>query len=115
MKSPSQITHPSYSLIIIPMPLTAVSNCVSDLLAKTFKSPVSFAWLSSEIAPSVSFLVCKTEERGEEEGGECRNVRIYLHAGKLFKSDNLLLFHKRLAWRLGLSRGQIAFFCKVLP
>lgn len=51
------------------MPLTAVSNCVSDLLAKTFKSPVSFAWLSSEIASSVSFLVCKTEERGEEEGG----------------------------------------------
>lgn len=34
---------------------------------------------------------------------------IYI-AGKLFKSDNLLLFHMRLAWRLGLSRGQIAFF-----
>lgn len=69
MKSPSQIKRPSYSLVIIPMPLTAVSSCVSDLLAKTFKSPVSFAWLSSEIAPSVSFLVCKTEERGDEEGG----------------------------------------------
>lgn len=110
--------HPSYLLIIIPMPLTAVSNCVSDLIAKTFKSPVSFAWLSSEIAPSVSFLVCKTEERREEEGvggGRCRNVRIYLHAGKLFKSDNLLLFHERLAWRLGLSQGQTAFFCKVKP
>lgn len=110
--------HPSYSLIIIPMPLTAVSNCVSDLLAKTFKSPVSFAWLSSEIAPSVSFLVCKTEERGEEAGGggRCRNVRIYLHAGKLFKSDNLLLFHERLAWRLGLLRGHTdSLFCKVLP
>jgi len=53
------------------MPLTAVSNCVSDLPAKTFKSPVSFAWLSSEIAPSVSFLVCKTEEREERKwGGE---------------------------------------------